>query len=95
MMNQDQDEWTRKIANHVGARIEAERSKHGLSREALAKSIGVRYNAVADWENGARLPKLESLLLLTQAFGFRSVEELLGGPFGTQRLLEGRRLEGA
>lgn len=83
--------WTREIANHVGSRIAAVRSQKGLSREALANSIGVRYNAVADWEKGVRLPKLESLLLLTQALALHSVEELLGGPFGTQTLLDRRR----
>lgn len=85
------DNWTRQIATQVGAQIEAVRSRQGLSREALANSIGVQYNAVADWEKGVRPPKLESLLLLTQALALHSVEELLGGPFGTQALLERRR----
>ena len=88
------DDWTREIAIHVGARIEAVRSRQGLSRESLANLIGVQYNALADWEKGVRPPKLESLLLLTQSLALHSVEELLGGPFGTQVLLERRRQDG-
>lgn len=78
----------------MGARIKAVRTKKGISREALAALIGVRYNAATDWEKGMRPPKLESLLLLTHALALHSVEELLGGPFGTQALLDRRRQNG-
>lgn len=83
-------EWTQEIAKHVGDRIRSMRSERGISRDDLALLLGVGYNSVAGWENGLRPPKLDSLLLLTEALRLHSIEELLGGPFGTQILLERR-----
>lgn len=81
------ENWTRRIAKRLGQRIELLREEEGLSRSQLAERAGVGYNAVRDWEQGVRVPKLPSLLLIAEIFGYHSIEELLGGPFGTSELL--------
>ena len=47
------------------------RAKKGLSREKLAKKIGVSPDVIAAWEEGAQYPDQEHLLLLARAFKAR------------------------
>ena len=47
------------------------RAKKGLSREKLAKKIGVSPNVIAAWEEGTQYPDQEHLLLLARAFKVR------------------------
>lgn len=47
------------------------RAKKGLSREKLAKKVGVSPDVVAAWEEGTQYPDQEHLLLLARAFKVR------------------------
>ena len=47
------------------------RAKKGLSREKLAKKIGVSPDVIAAWEEGTQYPDQEHLLLLARAFKVR------------------------
>ena len=50
------------------------RAKKGLSREKLAKKVGVSPDVVAAWEEGTQYPDQEHLLLLARAFKVRISE---------------------
>src|SRR5690606_17021743 len=62
------------LARALGALIEAERKRHGMTQEVLAAEMGVSQNAITSWERGAiasalRLPvivPLEDVLRLTR-----------------------------
>ena len=47
------------------------RAKKGLSREKLAKKVGVSPDVIAAWEEGTQYPDQEHLLLLARAFKVR------------------------
>lgn len=47
------------------------RAKKGLSREKLAKKVGVSPDVIAAWEEGTQYPDQEHLLLLARAFKAR------------------------
>ena len=54
------------LARALGALIEAERKRHGMTQEALAAEMGVSQNAITSWERGAiasalRLPVILQL----------------------------------
>ena len=71
----------------IGARTRELRTEKGWSRQTLANKLGVRWNAIRYWEIGKNVPELQSLLLMVEVFGLRSIEEVLGGPLGTTKLL--------
>lgn len=50
------------------------RAKKGLSREKLAKKVGVSPDVVAAWEEGTQYPDQKHLLLLARAFKVRISE---------------------
>ena len=45
----------------IGENIRAYRKKHDLTQEELAERLGVTYQSVSRWENGATYPDLELL----------------------------------
>ncbi|CAP56545.1 helix-turn-helix domain-containing protein [Gluconacetobacter diazotrophicus] len=49
------------LAVAVGAIIERERKRSGVTQTDLAKAIGVQSNAIWGWETGARLPRMNHL----------------------------------
>ena len=53
------------------------RTKRGWTQEDLAKRLGVSKNAVANWEQGARIPKLDKLDEIAKFFNV-DVNYLLG-----------------
>lgn len=52
------------------------RQEAGFSQEELAIRMSVGQSAVAQWETGARRPKVENLLQMAQLFGC-SIDDLL------------------
>lgn len=58
-------------------RITTLRKEAGISQEELSKIIGVDGSSIANYENGKRIPKYESILKYADHFGV-SVDWLLG-----------------
>lgn len=61
----------------LGNRIKKERENLNLSREDLAKKIGVSYSAIAMYEQGHREPNNELLLKMSEIFDC-SMDYLMG-----------------
>ena len=63
-------------------RIKQYRKKRGLTQRQLAARIYCDVNSLSAWENGRRIPGIDSALLLARALGV-SVEALFGeeGPY--------------
>lgn len=53
------------------------RKQHGLSREELAKKLGLSYWAISKYEQGERFPEWDTLQKIADLFGV-SVDYLLG-----------------
>ena len=53
----------------VGQRIQALRTRNGLSQEALADRLGVTRQSVSKWELGQSLPDTEKIVQLSRLFG--------------------------
>ena len=54
-------------AMQIGERIKAARKKAGLTQKQLGGKMGISYQAVAQWENDLRNPKIESLRAIANA----------------------------
>lgn len=57
--------------------LEAERIKHGLSKNELADLLGVSRRTIQNWQNGTSEMPLSKLLRISKAWGC-SVDYLLG-----------------
>lgn len=66
------------LAAALGARLKAARAKAGLSVEKMADAAQVARRSYLEWEHGRTLPRLDSLLALSN-FHKIPVEILLGG----------------
>ena len=53
---------------NVGDKIQALRTKNGMSQEALAHRLGVTRQSVSKWELGQTLPDTEKIVQLSQLF---------------------------
>jgi len=53
------------------------RTRRKISREILANEIGVSPSIVRYWEDGKKLPRLDSFILLAKFFNV-SLDELAG-----------------
>ena len=51
----------------VGCKIKAARKAKKLTQEELGRKIGVSFQMIAQWENGHRNPKYETLLKIADA----------------------------
>lgn len=63
----------------INKNIKEFRRKRGLTQKQLADLLGVSQNAVYNWENGKRQPKLDTLRKISQALGV-PVTELINVP---------------
>ena len=63
----------------IGENIRNFRKKNDLTQEVLADRLGVTYQSVSRWENGATYPDLELLPAISEALSV-TVDELLGMP---------------
>ena len=61
----------------LGATIQKERTRLGLSQEKLAEQVGVSRQAVSKWELDDAVPDTDKLVPLARALGL-SVDALLG-----------------
>lgn len=62
----------------LGNRIFELRKSKGLSQKELGSLLGVSNKSVSKWENGAAIPKTDTLVKLADIFGI-SAQELLQG----------------
>lgn len=63
----------------IGENIRNFRKKNNLTQEELADRLGVTYQSVSRWENGATYPDLELLPIISELLSV-TVNELLGMP---------------
>ena len=63
----------------IGENIRNFRKKNDLTQEAFADRLGVTYQSVSRWENGATYPDLELVPVIANILGL-TVDELLGIP---------------
>lgn len=62
----------------LARRIRAERERKGVSQEDFAGDCGLHRTAIGLLERGKSIPRLDTLLLVSQGLGL-SVSELLRG----------------
>ena len=62
----------------IGNQIRENRKRLALSQDALAERIYVSRQTISSWENGKTYPDVQSLLLLSNAFGV-TVDTLIKG----------------
>ena len=60
----------------LGERLKQERTRHKMTQEFVAETIGVSRQAVSKWENGASDPSTSNLFAIANLYG-TSVENLL------------------
>ncbi len=63
--------------NRFGETLKRLRHRMGLRQSDVARMLGVERATVANWERGAKLPSLDTLIKLSEAFGV-SLDELVG-----------------
>ncbi|RKI94874.1 helix-turn-helix domain-containing protein [bacterium D16-34] len=66
------------------SQLRKHRERLGLSQEDVAAAIYVSRQTLSSWERGKTYPDVQSLLLLSQLFGF-SLDELIVGDLATWR----------
>lgn len=54
-------------AMQISERIKAARKKAGLTQRQLGEKMGISYQAVSQWENDLRNPKIETLRAIANA----------------------------
>lgn len=59
----------------IGENIRNYRRKQDLTQEEFAERLGVSYQSVSRWENGATYPDIELLPAISKLFGI-TVDEL-------------------
>ena len=52
---------------YIGERIAKERKRLGLTQNDVAQKMGISYQSIAQWENGLRNPKPETLKRIAEA----------------------------
>lgn len=52
----------------IGTRIRLLRKEKGISQDALARQLGVTYQAVSKWENGSTMPDITMLPIIARFF---------------------------
>lgn len=66
----------------LGSQIKQNRARLGFSQDALAERIYVSRQTISSWENDKTYPDVQSLLLLSSAFGV-TVDALIKGDVET------------
>lgn len=66
----------------LGEKLRKVREERGVSREALAKKLGIASAQLLNWEEDREAPDLEHLVRLCDSLGI-SIDDLLKGSFNT------------
>jgi len=62
--------------NHIGDKILENRTKAGLTQEALAERLDVSRQSVSKWETGQALPEVDKIVAMSRLFGI-TTDDLL------------------
>jgi transcriptional regulator with XRE-family HTH domain len=73
----------------LGKRIRSERNQNGFSQEGFAAECGLHRTEMGSLERGKTIPRLDTLLLVSQHLGL-SVSDLLQGLSHEQEKVEDR-----
>ena len=73
----ESEDFSSKIDALVGARVRLLRERRKMSQTALGESIGVSFQQVQKYENGANRVSFSRLVLIAHALGLR-VSDLVG-----------------
>ncbi len=65
-------------AIEINERLRALRTQNHLTQQRVADSVGVRRPAYQAYEEGRAVPPLDTLLRLSELYGYTSINELLG-----------------
>jgi len=57
------------MTQNIGNRIRSLREKHGLTRSQLAKALGLTFQAIFNWEEAGRVPRVDTLTRLAEVLG--------------------------
>lgn len=68
------------LAAEIGERIIENRNELGISQEELAEEIGVSINTLSNMENGKYFPKIDNIIMLSEAFSV-SLEYMILGEY--------------
>lgn len=66
------------LAAEIGERIIENRNELGISQEELAEEIGVSINTLSNMENGKYFPKIDNIIMLSEAFSVSPEYMILG-----------------
>lgn len=66
------------LAAAMGTRLKAARNKAGLSLRKMAEAAGVAERSYCEWEAGARLPRLDSLIRVCNLHRI-PIEDMIAG----------------
>lgn len=58
-----------KNENSIGARIQSYRKLQNMTQDELSKRAGIYLSTIKKYENGERHPKLDQLLIISEALG--------------------------
>ena len=64
----------------LGESIKSARKAKGLTQRELAKTLGVSFNSISDWENGKHMPDVDTLQALCKVLNI-SPNEVLNTEF--------------
>ena len=64
-----QEEIVKKEIHIVGQRVKYYREKKGIEQMALAEMLGVKSNAISNWEHGRTRPDLDQIPKICKALG--------------------------
>ena len=64
-----QEEVVKKEIHIVGQRVKYYREKKGIEQMALAEMLGVKSNAISNWEHGRTRPDLDQIPKICKALG--------------------------
>lgn len=61
----------------VAANLRAARAKTGKRQEDVKEETGISVNSIGNWESGANLPRVDSLVKVADCYGC-SLDSLVG-----------------
>lgn len=73
----------------IGESIKIERKKAGLTQKELGQKIGVTHQTIAQWENGWRNPKIETVEKIADALEI-GLFDLMGHSSDVAPVVHGR-----
>jgi transcriptional regulator with XRE-family HTH domain len=77
---------------HAATTIRSARRRAGLTLRGLAERAGTSHAALAAYESGAKVPRVDTLDRIVRAAGFEPSVDLTPQPAGEDRVAKGNEL---